>query len=258
MSCLPIVRRINITIKTLDKLNSAYQQSGKSSLDFLIIGQFIVNIKLYDQRNKVGSLQNWEKRLKAPVKEIRLVSHGEQSNSAPLADFRKFIFVLNKWFPFYVCHKRELANKITGILPVSSPPEELWDTETALEDDLTESNILSRDFRTSPFFVLWLRLAFAFPTRSCTMLLSFQASCVATKGSNWILQLGVSVCRLFWLVSVHLWLPYKSGASACCAWLRSNLEYIVTLEPSEFCNDWHQWLYHGNRYVLWVIEISNA
>lgn len=61
MSCLPIVRRINITIKTLDKLNSAYQQSGKSSLDFLIIGQFIVNIKLYDQRNKVESLQNWEK-----------------------------------------------------------------------------------------------------------------------------------------------------------------------------------------------------
>lgn len=79
-------------------------------------------------------------------------------------------------------HKRELVNETTRILPVSSPPDELCD-RTALEADLTESNMLNLDFRSSPFFFLLLRLGFAFPTRSCTMLLCYQftASCVATK-----------------------------------------------------------------------------
>lgn len=80
-------------------------------------------------------------------------------------------------------HKRELVNETTRILPVSSPPDELCD-RTALEDDLTESNMLNLDFRSSPFFFFLLRLGFAFPTRSCTMLLSVHGKLCGYKGSN--------------------------------------------------------------------------
>ena len=55
-------------------------------------------------------------------------------------------------------------------LPVSSPLKDLR-KYSELEDDLIESNMLSRGFRASTFFFLLLGfLDFAFPLWSCTMM----------------------------------------------------------------------------------------
>ena len=166
----------------------------------------------------------------------RFISHGEQSKRlfVPLEDFRKLTFVLNKWLHFHVCRKRQLVKESTRISPVSSPPDELCD-RTALEDDLTESNILSLDFRTSPFFVLLL--AFAFLARSCTMLLYIcRANCATTKDQSEYSNKKFPLALCFGSVG-PLWIPCRSGVSKYFhlnAWLRRLRWYLCRLEHSEF------------------------
>lgn len=60
-----------------------------------------------------------------------------------------------------------------------------------------------------------------------------QASCVATKGSNWILQLEVS-CHLFWMLSVYLWLPTRVGLVPVVHGNGATWIILLTLEPSKF------------------------
>ena len=159
------------------------------------------------KRNHVGSLQNWEKVRRANIKStrernIRSVSHGEQFNSAPvLADFRKFIFVLNKWFHFYVCHKRELANEITGIFTciVST-----WGTLRHWYSAGGRSHWIEHTEPGFSYFAVlrfMSKLSFYISNSILHHAVICQASWVSTKGSNWILQLALSVCRLFWFLT---------------------------------------------------------
>lgn len=138
----------------------------------------------------------------------------------------------------YVCHKKKLANEITGNFTciVST-----WGTLRHRYSAGRRSHWIEH---TEPGFSNFAVLRFVSKLSFCISnsilhhAVIYQASWVSTKGSNWILQLGLSVCRLFWFLSVHFWLPCMSRVSRKCCRLRGNLDYIVTLELSEFCNDW--------------------
>lgn len=180
------------------------------------------------------------------------------NNLTPLQYSRKFIFVLNKWFHFYVRHKRELANEITGIFTCIIST---WGTLRHRYSAGGRSHWIEHaEPGFSNFAVLrfMTKLSFCISNSILHHAVIYRASRFATKGSNWILQLGLPYAVCYGLCRFTFDFPARVGLVQNDAWLRSNLDYIVTLEPSEFCNDWHQWLYHGNHYVLWVIEICNA